>query len=225
LVSDPNKALDGPTAAIWDPVQGCAEIAYDGSFPEAEPDRSESLLIVGRGLVWLTVDLARVFKQAVQIDPLHAEAWAWMGEAEGQLGGDGLIDMERALELDPSSAVVRGLRGRYWKRVQEFDRALVEEQIAVELEPSNPAWQAAVGESHYLLGDLTAALLDFQHAVDLAPRDPTYLRLLAVFCAENSVHIEDIGIPAALKAVELKPEDPQMLDTLGWSYFASGSTR
>jgi tetratricopeptide (TPR) repeat protein len=145
-----------------------------------------------------------------------------MGEAEGQLGRDGLTDLARALELDPSSAVVRGLRGLYWKRVQEFDRALVEEQIAAELEPSNPAWQAAIGESHYLLGDLATALLDFQHAVDLAPRDPTYLRLLAVFCAENSVHIEDIGIPAALKAVELKPGDPQMLDTLGWSYFASG---
>ncbi len=227
LLTDPDTALDElHTAEDMDPDYKDVVETLRTTIQLAglEPDRAEAMLIIGRGLGLVNEwHLAHdAFEQAVQLDPLHAEAWAWVGEAQGQLGRDGLSDLERALELDPSSAVVRGLRGRYWKRVQEFDRALAEEQIAAALEPLNPAWQVAVGESHYLQGDLAAALVDYQRAAELAPRDPTYLRLLAVFCAENSVHIEDIGIPAAVKAVELKPGDPQMLDALGWSYYSSG---
>jgi tetratricopeptide (TPR) repeat protein len=227
LLTDPNTALDELRSAASldrdynDVVETLRTTVY---LADIELDGSESLLIIGRGLGLVNEwHLAKdSFEQAVQIDPHNAEAWAWLGETESQLGGNGLTELDRALELDPSSAVVHALRSRYWKRVQEIDRALADELIAAELEPLNPAWQVAVGESHYLLGDLAAALSDYQRAVELAPRDPTYLRLLAIFCAENSVHVEDIGIPAALKAVELKPGNPQMLDSLGWAYYSSG---
>jgi tetratricopeptide (TPR) repeat protein len=36
------------------------------------------------------------------------------------------------------------------------------------------------------------------------------------------VQIEDVGLPAAQKAVDIAPDDPLALDTLGWAYLASG---
>jgi len=46
--------------------------------------------------------------------------------------------------------------------------------------------------------------------------------LLAMFCADNGVQVLDVGLPAAKKAAELAPHDPQSLDALGWSYAQSG---
>ena len=57
---------------------------------------------------------------------------------------------------------------------------------------------------------------------DLAPDEPDYWRLLAIFCVENSVQVEDIGLPAAQKALSLAPDNPFVLDTLGFAYLSSG---
>jgi Flp pilus assembly protein TadD len=45
------------------------------------------------------------------------------------------------------------------------------------------------------------------------------LRLLAIFCAQNNVNVEDVGVAAAQKAVVLAPEDPESLAVLGWLLF------
>jgi tetratricopeptide (TPR) repeat protein len=37
------------------------------------------------------------------------------------------------------------------------------------------------------------------------------------------VHLEDVGLPAAQKAVEIAPDDPSALDALGWAYLSSGN--
>jgi Flp pilus assembly protein TadD len=97
-----------------------------------------------------------------------------------------------------------------------------EYSLAAMYEPTNPAWQAGLGEAYTRLGDLVAALAAYQHATELAPNESTYWSLLAVFCAQNGVYLEDIGLPAAQKAVEISPDDPSALDALGWTYLASG---
>jgi tetratricopeptide (TPR) repeat protein len=162
------------------------------------------------------------FDRAVQADPLNAEAWAWLGESRSQLGGQGRLELDRALRINPHSAIVRGLRGLDWKREGRYPQALAEFLLAAGLEPGNPVWHSSLGEIYYLMGDLTSALTAYQRAVELVPQSAQYHRLLAVFCAETGTHVEDIGLPAALKAAELAPGDVQVLDALGWNYLASG---
>jgi tetratricopeptide (TPR) repeat protein len=67
-----------------------------------------------------------------------------------------------------------------------------------------------------------SALAFYRKAASLAPNNATYWRLLALFSADNGVQILDVGLPAARKAGELAPNDPQVLDTLGWSYAQAG---
>lgn len=119
----------------------------------------------------------------------------------------------------PWCAVLRGL---YWKRQQNYPAALAEYVQAVHLEPENPAWQTSVGEAYTLMGDLVSALAAYQEATTLAPNDATYWRMLAMFCADNGVQALDVGLPAAKKAAQIAPEDPQALDALGWSYLNAG---
>lgn len=187
-------------------------------------NESEKKITIGRalGLVqeW---DLALLaFEQAIQLDSHNAEAWAWLGEAKQQLGQDGSVALNQALQLNHTSANVRALRALYWNRQEKYAQMLAEYLLASEYEPTNPAWQVGIGEAYTKLGDLISALVAYQKAVELAPDDATYWRLLAMFCADNNVYIEEIGLPAVQEAYRLSPNDVAVLDALGFVYFASG---
>ncbi len=177
-------------------------------------------VILGRGLGLVDQwQLARAaFEAAVKADEKNAEAWAWLGEANQQTGlpEGGSAELEQALKLDPNSSAVRGLRGLYFQRVGNFKQALTEFQSAAALEPNNPTWFVSIGEAYAKTGDLISALESYKTAATMAPQDANYWRLLAIFCAQNNVHIADVGVPAAQKAVVLAPTDTTSLDVLGW---------
>jgi tetratricopeptide (TPR) repeat protein len=181
---------------------------------------SARLVIIGRGLglvnEWQLAHTA--FESAVEANEKNAEGWAWLGEANQQLGSaeGGSAELDEALRLNPGSSTVRGLRGLYYQRTSNFRQALEEFQSAAALEPNNPAWLVSIGESHAKLGDLIKALEAYQGATALAPEDPSYWRLLAIFCAQNNVNIRDVGVPAAQQAVILTQADVTSLDVLGW---------
>jgi tetratricopeptide (TPR) repeat protein len=168
-------------------------------------------------------DLAiAAFEKAIALNEKNAEAWAWLGEANQQIGKSGLAELDKAVRLDHTSVVVRGLRALYWGRQEKYSQMLAEYLLAAEYEPDNPAWQAGIAEAYVKRGDLVAALVTYQHATELAPNESTYWSLLAIFCAQNNIHLEDIGLPAAQKAVDISPNDPSALEALGWTYLASG---
>lgn len=189
-----------------------------------ESDPARRLVTIGRGL-GLVEEWGLAFKafdEATQKDNRNAEAWAWLGEARQHLSQDGSQELNKALALDPSDTVVHALRGLYWKRQGNYSEALAEYLQAAQLEPNNPAWQASVGETYTQLGSLVSALNAYQAATQLAPSDPTYWRLLAAFCSDNGVQVLEVGLPAAKKAADLAPKDPQVLDVLGWTYLNAG---
>ena len=186
---------------------------------------SERLVIIGRGLGLVQEwELARVaFEEAARLDEKNADAWAWLGEARQQTGQPGAErDLESAMRLNPNSSTVRGLRGLYFQRANNFPQALAEFEDASELEPDNPTWRVSIGEAHSKMGDLILALDAYKSATTLAPDDPGYWRLLAMFCAQNGVNIKDVGVPAAQKAVVLSEDDPTALDLLGWLLLLDG---
>ncbi|MBM3124066.1 MAG: tetratricopeptide repeat protein [Chloroflexi bacterium] len=227
MLTDPEEAQTQLSlASSLDPtfqpaVQTLITVLED---PSKQVDSSSRIALVGRalGLVGEWEFSRSAFERAVAQDPGDAEAWAWLGEARQQTGLDGRTELDRALQLNPTSAVIRGLRGLYWSRQDKPAQMLAEYLLAAEYDPQNPAWQAAVGDAFLRLGDLEAAFRAYENAAGLAPEDPTYWRLLALFCAENGVYVEEIGLPAAKKAVELSSQDPGSLDALGFVYYASG---
>jgi tetratricopeptide (TPR) repeat protein len=220
-LSDPNTALSELISAsqLNPELDSAVEILRSALNQASLVDSASGrLVLTGRGLGLIQEwGLARAaFDSAVKADGANAEAWAWLGEAEHQTGSDGDAELERALALDPNSAVVRGLRGLSFQRSGNFRSALGEFQAAARLDAQNPAWQVSIGETYSKLGDLIRALQAYQAATNLAPKDAGYLRLLALFCAQNNVNIRNVGVPAAQKAVILEKDSVDALDLLGW---------
>lgn len=189
----------------------------------AQLGASQQMVTIGRALGLVAEwDLSTsAFEKSLELDPQNFEAWAWLGEAKQHSGADGSAELDRALALNGTSPIVRALRGLYWNRQKKYPQALAEYLLAAEYDPQNPAWQASIGDAYFKLGDLISALAAYQRATELAPNESEYWRLLAVFCADNGVSVEDVGLPAAQKAAQIAPEDPLVLDALGWSYFSS----
>ena len=188
-----------------------------------ETDEASRLVVVGRGLglvqEWL---LAReAFARAVRAEAGNAEAWAWLGEANQHLGQDGGEELERAVALNPFSANVRALSGLYWKRKDEPQKALAQFQWAAAIEPQNPAFLAALGDAYVFAGDLPSALAAYLRATELAPTDISYWRMLALFSAQYSFQVEQVGIPAAQQVLALAPDEASSFDLLGWTYLAA----
>ncbi len=231
----------GELLMLSNPVRAQGELAQAGAMDKAfapavatlqasldaaaqQPDQVQRAVVVGRGLGLVQEwQLARAaFEAGTSADPANAQAWAWLGEALQHTEADGRKALDRALSLAPADTVVRGLNGLYWKRQGQYARALAEYLVAAKVEPDNPDWQAALGDAYALNGDLVSALASYQKATQLAPAEASYWQLLATFCADNTVQILDVGLPAAQKAAGLAPNDPEVLDTLGWSYSQAG---
>jgi tetratricopeptide (TPR) repeat protein len=221
-LSDPQTALSELiTASQLDPELDPAVQALRTALNLASLSESPSaqLVIIGRGLGLVSEwELAQVaFEQALQADENNAEAWAWLGEAQQQAGNrEAFASLERALSLNPDSAVVRGLRGLYFQRVGNNREALAEFQAAAKLQPDDPTLYVAIGESFSKLGDMIRALEAYQYAAALVPDEVSYWRLLAQFCGQNNINVKDVGIPAAQRAVVIQPDDSDLHDLLGW---------
>ena len=222
-LSDPARALTELLGASQldpqlDPAAQTLRTALN--LAAIEDSASARAVVIGRGLglvnEWQLARLA--FEEAIRLDDENADAWAWLGEANHQLGMPEASnpEFEQALKLNPNSSTVRGLRGLYLQRIGNYREALGEFEAAARLEPGNPTWHVSIGETYTKLGDLIQALDSYQTATALAPEDPAYWQLLAVFCAQNNVNVRGVGVPAAQKAVVLAGQDPASLDVLGW---------
>ena len=188
---------------------------------------SERLIITGRGLglvgEWELAVAA--FEESAKTDADNAEAWAWLAEAKQQTAGEDRIEqvraeakgyLDQALSLNPNSAVVHVLRGLYFQRTGNNHEALAAFQAAANLQPDDPALYVSIGESYSKLGDLIRALEAYQYAANLVPEEAGYWRLLAQFCGQNNVNIDNVGIPAAQRTVVITGETAEALDLLGW---------
>ncbi|MFN8410771.1 MAG: tetratricopeptide repeat protein [Anaerolineales bacterium] len=226
-VFDSEQALNQFTAASsldpqFDPAMQTFRTALGVASTQA--DEAQQLVTRGRALGLVNEwELALVaFDHAVKSNAENAEAWAWLGEAQQQTGGDGSDALNQAIAIDDQSAIIRALRALHWSRIGFYDRMAAEYALAARAEPNNPTWQAGMGDAYVKQGDLAAGLEAYKRATEIAPNDPVYWRLLALLCAEHEVAIDEIGLPAAQKAVELAPKDVVNLDALGYLYYLSG---
>jgi putative PEP-CTERM system TPR-repeat lipoprotein len=129
----------------------------------------------------------RRYKEAIQ---LYREALA-------------LADMSK-IAIRLHTALIRD--GRPKEAVDLLDSRLQKQPNAADV-------IRVLADTHYALGDLDSARDLYQRLVVLRPDDPLALNNLAALLEETDA---ERALKTALRAYELAPENPSILDTLGW---------
>jgi tetratricopeptide (TPR) repeat protein len=165
------------------------------------------------------------FLAALEAEPTYADAWAYLGTAQDQLGRNGRTAIATAIELEPDSPLAHSLMGHHWLAQQRPDLARQEFLAARDLDPDSPTHLADVALTYQMEGDTSSAEAWYQGAVRHTPDAPTFWVLLAQFYLDVLNEVADGGLLVAQKAVALDPENPAALDILGWAQFLDGQTR
>lgn len=218
--SEPDEALDHLDFAAASDDENAVhahELARVIRAARLEGSPSYSLASVGQELAtlgeWQLA--ANALERALHFAPKYAEAWAYLGEARQQLGGDGYEELQEALEASPSSLAANLFMGLYWQRQGDFEQAESYFQHSLELEPGNPAVYIQLGWNTVLAGDVPGARDYFYAARDAAPDDVETWKALGQYSADNEIYIEETGLIAAYRALQMAPKDPEAMVLMG----------
>ena len=162
--------------------------------------------------------------RALGIDESLSEAHAAIGIVEWWLEGDwekALVEMERAVLLNPNSVEARVSYASYLQSLGRNDEALSQVRKALELDPLSVTVQDIAGNIYGLAGRSTEAIAHFDRALELNPESTMALNDLGLHLV--SVGRTDDGVKQIEKAVSLASEgSPFLKGSLAYAYAVSG---
>ena len=127
----------------------------------------------------------------------------------------GLRELDRALELQPSSSNSRNYRASIYRRRGEWQRALAEFDRAMELDPRDPSHPAEIGNTYNVLRRWSDAEHEVTRALALDPHNALAAQYLA------RTYINSTGdIRRARRAFEGVPAESKINVVPGWGAIA-----
>ena len=116
-------------------------------------------------------------------------------------------------------------RGDAYRSKSDFDRAARDYGKTIELvgKPEKAHWTYWLfrGVSYERLGKWPQAEADFLKAMELDPDQPDVLNQLGYNWVERNLKLKE-GLALLEKAVKLRPDDGNLLDSLGWAHYRLG---
>jgi len=141
---------------------------------------------------------ALYFREATELDPDYAEAWAAIAESESQLLLTGLIETQE-YNAAAKPAITR----------------------AMQLDDQLPAAHAQLATLHWHSGDLDAAEMSFREALTLSPGDPASLYAYGTYLRTTGNLLK--AIPVFERALDDDPLSVEVLFELGRAEMYSGN--
>lgn len=178
----------------------------------------EALLRLGH---WAQAEQA--YDLAAILSPDFPQAWAYLGLAQARQGKDASLALDRALALAPGDGLVLYLSGVAARIEGNGAQALAVLLEAQRQAPDNPAYAAELGYAYQASGDLAAAEEWFRRALQLAPEEPGFLKILALFYADEAFNLEDNGLTLLREAAARLPEDADVQAAYGWGLYLTGA--
>lgn len=163
---------------------------------------------------------AKLFDEAIQLNPNNSEAWRGRGTAYTELkqNEQAIQDFNKAIELNPNHDMAYNNRGNVYQVLNQYERAIQDYNKAIELNPNDALSYTNRGSCYNYLGQNEQAIADYNKALDINPNDET-----AYYNRGNSYY--DLGqyeqaIADYNKAVKLNPNYDVAYNNRGNSYLA-----
>ncbi len=194
-----------------------------------QPDFAEAHLLAGRilGKVDAVEGALTAYRRVRESSPIAWDADLELGRFLGDRG-----------RIDEAEAVLVDLGNRHSERIGAFSTLGHLFASAEQYESAIEAFSGAVervqqlesrhwpllygrGAAWERTGRWDLAEADFRRALELVPDQPLVLNYLAYSWIEQGKHLEEARDMAA-RAVELRPDNGFIIDSLGWAYFRLG---
>jgi tetratricopeptide (TPR) repeat protein len=121
----------------------------------------------------------------------------------------------QAVNLDPNSSELLGIRGRAYLRIPEYDRALEDFTRAVQINPNDAEAYSSRGLAYAFTGDYDAAIADYDQAVKLGANDSfVYIQRGAVHESNGDIDLAKTDYAKARKLAPERVDVQEMIDTL-----------
>ena len=167
------------------------------------------------------------YKKAIEEKPSYAPAHLGMGKCLYALGRfeEALKEYKKAIDLDPKNGEILAEVALVYIERGLDDEGLTMLEKARDLDPDNVKVYLYMGTYHVSEKEYAKAIEDFLAAArkDKKAVEPLIHLSLLYSQAENPSYINgNLAEKYALKALELSPENPMVLDALAAAHFAKG---
>lgn len=143
------------------------------------------------------------------------------------LAEQGKIDAARA-QLQSISANTLDIElrlilaeGELLRNAQQEEEAIAVYTAALQQLPDNDSLLYARAMTHEKMGNIDDAIRDFEVIVKNDPKNPDALNALGYTLVDMTTRIEE-GKNLIERALQLKPDEPAIMDSLGWAYYRLG---
>ena len=170
-------------------------------------------------------DAAASWKQAQELMPTNADIGARRSMALLNSGDmDGAESAARAARAaNPNDVRVLYVLGVALEARNAFDEALPVLEQASRLAPDNASVQYQYGGALDRTGRTADAEKTFRRIIEKNPRNAAALNYLGYMLAERGESLDE-AIGLIQRALDIEPENPSFLDSLGWAYLRQGKT-
>jgi tetratricopeptide (TPR) repeat protein len=172
-------------------------------------------------------DAIAAYDQTAKESPLRNNADTEIGLNFQRLGRtkEAQVRLQEVIARDPKNYSAIVTLGNVFRNNEQFPEAAASYDKAIAL-------ITTVGREHWRVFYYRAIALerqklwpkaeaDFRKALSLEPEEPTILNYLGYSMIEKKINLEE-AIGMVKKAVEAKPNDGYIVDSLGWAFYQLG---
>ncbi len=195
----------------------------------ADPGLEEAYLLLGNLLTaeGFTSAALRAFGEIPSDSPLASAArlrQAWALDS-GEQTDEAIALLRDYLAVDPEDTDIRSTLGDILRTEERFEEALVEYNKSVEAigEPAQGDWFLFFtrGIAYEQLDRWEEAEADFLKALELQPEEPQVLNYLGYSWIDRGMNMDEAQ-GMIEQAVEQRPNDGYIVDSLGWVLYLRG---
>jgi tetratricopeptide (TPR) repeat protein len=195
---------------------------------EAYPGDAEAAALAADFYLLTENDILAIeaLENTVRLMPENDAAWRQLMQLYYSASMfDELIGMSDEAEMwAPEDAFIRFFVGVAYSAREQSGQAVAWLTLASEA-PARPAFKSVVfgvlGDTHQGMDNWNDAVAAYDRALSFDPDNSTALNNYAYFMSLRRERLEEAYV-MSLRSVELEPENPSYLDTLGWIYYKKG---